>query len=232
MAVITISREVGAGGTWLALKLAEAIGGTCIDKEVIHEIARRMGKSQDDMQDFDQDTYSRISVFFQEALANIAKGGRVFHTFGLGPLDWDGLDMFRPYPSTEYSHEEYVDVLRQTLVDIANREANIVVLGRGAQMVFADHPRALHLRIVADRPTRVARIVEEQKISTEQAEKLIDGRDESGRRFLADVFDADWADPHLYHMVINTTRIPVEQALQVVTEFMHRLDAEAAAKKS
>ena len=222
MAVITISREVGAGGTWLALKLAEHLGATCVDKEIIHEIARRMGKTHDEMQDFDQDTYSRLSVFFQEALASIAKGGRVFHSFGLGPLDWDGIDMFRPYPVQDFAQDEYVDVLRQTLTDLATRHPHVVVLGRGGQMVFRDHTCALHLRVVADHECRVTRLVEEQGIDRGKAEQLMAGRDESGRRFLADFFDAEWDDPHLYHLVLNTSRLTPDEALALVLDLAAR----------
>lgn len=220
MAVVTVSREVGAGGTWLALKIADALGGTCVDKELIHELAGRLNKTQDEIQDFDQDTYSRISVFFQQALASIASGGRVFHTFGLGPIDPDGVDLLRPYPEGDFRQDDYVDVLRQTMIDIASRYPHAVILGRGGQRVFADHPGAVHVRIVADRPARIARLREERGIDQEQAEKLIDARDESARRFLVDLFDVEPSDPHLYHLIINTSKIALDKALAIILDLV------------
>ncbi|MFZ2957493.1 MAG: cytidylate kinase-like family protein [Candidatus Ozemobacteraceae bacterium] len=219
MPIITVSREIGAGGTYISLKLAEALSCTCVDKEIIHEIGKKMGKNQEELTDFDQDTYSRISVFFQEALASIAKGGRVFHTFGMGPLDWEGVDLFHPYPIGDYEHDEYIDVLKGVVTELAQK-GNVVLLGRGCQRILKDAPHAFHLRIVADHADRLARIMDEQKLDTAKAEALITQRDQSARSFLLDFFDVDWADPHLYHLTLNTSKVSpddcVKQALQLI----------------
>lgn len=214
MAVVTISREIGAGGAYVALKVAEALSCTCVDKEIIHEIAKKMGKTQEDLADFDQETYNRISVFFQEALNSIAKGGRVFHTFGMGPLDWEGSDLFRPYPAGEFEQDEYVEVLKTVVTELAQK-GNVVLLGRGCQRILKDHPGAVHIRIVAEMPDRLERVMEEQKVDREQAAKVIEQRDESGRKFLLDFYDVDWADPHLYHLTLNTSRLPIDSCVEL-----------------
>ncbi|HNV70669.1 MAG TPA: cytidylate kinase family protein, partial [Candidatus Ozemobacteraceae bacterium] len=72
------------------------------------------------------------------------------------------------------------------------------------------------VRIVADRPDRVRRLMQEQNLDEEKAGALIDQRDESAQKFLSDFFDADWNDPHLYHLVINTSRVPLDQAVQMI----------------
>ncbi|HOY66585.1 MAG TPA: cytidylate kinase-like family protein [Candidatus Ozemobacteraceae bacterium] len=222
MPIITISRELGAGGTFIALKLAEAIGGTCVEKEIIHEIAKKMGKSHEDLTDFDQDSYNRIGVFFQEALSSIAKGGRVFHPFGMGPLDWETTSTYVPsFPDQEYKHDEYIDVLTQVIKELAAK-GNVVLLGRGAGRILHDHPDAFHLRVVADMKDRLARVMDEQKIDEEKARELIERRDASAGAFLSDFFEADWNDPHLYHLTINTSRIPAEEAVPLVLAALKR----------
>ncbi|MBF0408879.1 MAG: cytidylate kinase-like family protein [Candidatus Riflebacteria bacterium] len=215
MSVITISREIGSGAAYISLKLAEALQYSCVDKEMIHEIAKKMEKNKEDIEDFEPDTYNRISVFFQEALSSIATGGRVFHTFGMGPLDWEGIDLFRPYPIGDFDHDQYIDVLKGVVSDLAQKN-NIVILGRGGQCILKGMPDAIHVRIVADMNDRIKRITEEQKIDEEKAKTLIEQHDDSGRKFFEDFFDVDLTDPHLYHVVLNTSKIGIDDCVNLI----------------
>ncbi len=224
MAVITISREIGSGGSFIALKLAEALSYTCADKEILHEIARKMGKPQEELQDFDQETYSRIGVFFQEALTSIAKGGRVFHPFGIGPLDWDGIELFTPFPQADYKEDEYLTVLQQVVKEMAAKDRSIIV-GRGGARILKDMPTALHVRIVAEEATRIARIIDQQKVDEAKAREVIAQSDEAARTFIADFFDVDWTDPHLYHFTLNTTRLPLDRCVELILEQVRLLPA-------
>lgn len=222
MPVITISREFGAGGTFIALKLAEAIGGTCVEKEIIHEIAQKMGKSHEDLNDFDQDSYNRVGVFFQEALSSIAKGGRVFHPFGMGPLDWESTSYYVPsFPDQDYKHDEYIDVLTAVIKDLAAK-GNVVILGRGAGRILQDLPDTTHIRIVADMKDRIARIMDEQKVDEAKATEIIEKKDAAASAFISDFFDVDWNDPHLYHLTLNTSRIAPEAALPMLLAAVKR----------
>ncbi|MEW6711953.1 MAG: cytidylate kinase family protein, partial [Candidatus Riflebacteria bacterium] len=143
MPVVTISRELGSSGTYIALKVAEALGCSCFDQQVIHDIAEKLGKDKEQLADFDQETYNRVGVFFQEALNSIAQGGLVFHPFGIGPLDWDSAEMFSSYPREAYHEKDYFAVLNQVIKEIATAE-NAVILGRGACQILKDHGNARH----------------------------------------------------------------------------------------
>lgn len=215
MPVITISREVGASGTYIALKLAEAIGGTCYDQQIIHEIAEKMGKNRNQLEDFDQNSYNRVGVFFQEALASIAQGGMVFHPFGIGPLDWDSAEMFTTYPRDTFQEKDYYDVLTQVVKEIAE-QPNSVILGRGASQILKGRTDALHIRIVADTADRINRLIKEQEIDQKKAEDLISGKDAAASNFIYDFFDAEINDPHQYHMLLNTSRIEPDRCIKLI----------------
>ncbi len=219
MAIVTISREIGAGATFIALKLAESLSYSCVDKEIIHEIAKKMGKSQEDLEDFDQDTYNRMGVFFQEALANISKGGRVFHPFGMGPLDWESVDLFPTYPQGDFKQEEYIDVLKQVIVELATRD-NVVILGRAGSRILADRKNAVHVRIVSSIGERHSRIKDEQKVDDQKASDIITQRDEAARKFFWDFFDSDWADPHGYHLTLNTSLVSLEGCVSLIGDLV------------
>jgi cytidylate kinase len=221
MPVVTISRELGSSGTYIALKVAEALGCSCFDQQVIHEIAQKLGKDQDQLADFDQETYNRVGVFFQEALNSIAQGGLVFHPFGIGPLDWDSAEMFSSYPRDSFHEKDYFDVLTQVIKEIASNE-NAVILGRGACHILKDYENVRHYRIVANMKDRIERLCQEQKIETDKAQSLIEAKDKAASSFVYDFFDADWNDPHPYHLVLNSSLSDPDLCIKIILNHLKR----------
>lgn len=223
MPVITISREIGASGTFIALKTAEALGYVCYDQQIINEIAQKMGKKEDQLEDFDQSTYNRIGVFFQEALASIAQGGMVFHPFGIGPLDWDSAEIFSTYPHSTFQEKDYYEVLNQVIREIATK-SKAVILGRGGSQILRDRADALHVRIVADHEDRLKHVMQEQSLDREKAEELITRKDAAAANFIYDFFDTDWNDPHHYHLVLNTSRISPDKCITMILNALKAIE--------
>ncbi len=215
MPAVTISREIGASGTFIALKVAEALGYVCYDQQIINEIAQKMGKNKEQLEDFDQQSYNRIGVFFQEALASIAQGGMVFHPFGIGPLDWDSAEIFSTYPRNAFQEKDYYEVLTQVIKEISEK-SNVVILGRGGSQILKDRSDTLHVRIVADRNDRIQHVMKEQNLDQAKAEEVVNRKDEAAANFIYDFFDADWNDPHHYHMILNTSRIAPEKCIEMI----------------
>lgn len=222
MPAVTISREIGASGTFIALKVAEALGYVCYDQQIINDIAQKMGKNKDQLEDFDQQSYNRIGVFFQEALASIAQGGMVFHPFGIGPLDWDSAEIFSTYPRNAFQEKDYYEVLSQVVKEISEK-SNVVILGRGGSQILKDRTDTLHVRIVADHDERVQHVMKEQNLDQVKAEEVVNRKDEAAANFIYDFFDADWNDPHHYHMILNTSRIAPEKCIEMILNAVKNL---------
>ncbi len=232
MAILTISRELGASGTYIALKIAEKLGYTCYDQQILNTIAEKMGKEKDQLQHFDQNTYNRIGVFFQEAIASLAQGGMVFHPFGLGALNWDASEMFSSYPQQSFKEKDYYEVLRQVFKELAEKN-NAVFLGRGGCHILKEYKNAIHVRIIADYEDRLNHVIKEQKeggrfydsdykvgedaqLDQQRAEKLIHDWDTASANFIADFFDSDWNDPHNYDIVLNTSKINPDNCVTII----------------
>ncbi len=241
MAILTVSRELGASGTYIALKLADKLGYTCYDQQIINAIAEKMGKEKDQLQHFDQNTYNRIGVFFQEALSSLAQGGMVFHSFGLGALNWDASEMFSTYPQQTFKEKDYYDVLRQVFKEIADKN-NAVFLGRGGCHILKDYKKSLHIRIIADYEDRLAHVIKEEMVGgrfydknsdyepgedpesdQQRAEKLIHDFDKASANFVSDFFDADWNDPHNYDLVLNTSKIKPDNCVSLIENIVKSL---------
>ena len=241
MAILTVSRELGASGTYIALKVADRLGYTCYDQQIINAIAEKMGKEKDQLQHFDQNTYNRIGVFFQEALSSLAQGGMVFHSFGLGSLNWDASEMFTPYPQQNFKEKDYYEVLRQVFKEIADKN-NAVFLGRGGCHILREYKKSLHIRIIADYEDRLAHVIKEEmaggrfydknsdyepgedpESDQQRAEKLIHDFDKASANFVSDFFDADWNDPHNYDLVLNTSKIKPDDCVSLIENIVKSL---------
>lgn len=216
MSIVTISRETGAGGSYVALKLAEKLGCSCFEQQIINDVAQKMGKHSTELSDFDQETYNRVGVFFQDALASITQGGTVFHPFGIGPLDWDSAELFSTFPQKSFQEKDYFEVLSQVVKEFASHCNAAVFLGRGAVHILTDEKNAFHFRIVADIEDRINRIAEEQKLDYDKAKYIVEKRDVAAANFVCDFFDKDWNDPHSYNLVLNTSKLGLDRCVDLI----------------
>ncbi len=111
---------------------------------------------------------------------------------------------------------KYLPLLHDFIYDLAVRE-NLVLLGRGGQMLFGDFPPSLHVKIIASEEGRVKRAMHAYKLTEEDASKLISSRDRNKKNYLKRLFDADWANPDFYHLILNTDKIDFEEAAEIIT---------------
>lgn len=101
-----------------------------------------------------------------------------------------------------------------------------VIVGRGAHLVL---PLAttVRIRVVANRDDRIARAASARKLSPADAAKHIDAADQDRRRFVQARFKKDPADPLLYDLVMNTSRLTIEECAQTAINTLLQLRARA-----
>ena len=95
-------------------------------------------------------------------------------------------------------------------------EGNVVIVGRAGQIVLRDQPGVLHVRIVAPVEVRAVRIAQQHGISLEAALAQVEASDRNRRDYLKRFHLAHWDDPELYDLIINTARIPVDMAVEMI----------------
>jgi cytidylate kinase len=119
--------------------------------------------------------------------------------------------------------EERLVKITERVVSEAAEQGKVVLVGRAALAVLASHPGTLHLKIVAPLANRIARVVERQGVDMKQAEKLIHDADSNRARYHKQYYQRDWADPTNYDLVINTARIGIEGAVEVIVDRLKRI---------
>lgn len=111
-------------------------------------------------------------------------------------------------PSSQgLSFVEHLEKRLRAFID----EQPAVIFGLGAQIIFASHPEALHVKIVASFEVRTERIMQAHSIEKRDAERFLELTDRKHKRYIATLYGKDWSDPLLYHITLNTDNIGKEE---------------------
>src|SRR5689334_17101229 len=122
----------------------------------------------------------------------------------------------------------YDEMVRSALAEVAATH-NMVVLGSGAQFLFARVAASLRVQIVAPLPYRIARVMRLAGTDRAGAEKLIADRDHEKETFMRTLYNADWRDPSHYDLVLNIDGFSNEMAVQIIVKAAQAKGIEATA---
>jgi len=214
MAVITISKQHGAGGKAIALALARELGCEVVDKSLIIKVAQQARVGTDRVENFDQEHYNSIDKYLNGIfLANPA-------LFGPGSFDFPITSSAGLMADQEFFNAQKYLTMTQALIKELYQKGNVVLVGRGGQVLLADQPDCLHLRLCAPLEYRIKRVMEKAGVSEKEAGEKIHARDRSRASYIKDHYQRDWNDPGLYHLTINTQRVPVETITALVRQMI------------
>lgn len=103
-------------------------------------------------------------------------------------------------------HNRYFEALGQLMQELAEG-GHALFEGRGGNRFLRHRPNAFHVRLVADKESRVRRVQEQRWLREEPARQLVEQNDERRRRFHESYFGADWNAPLEYHLTVNSGRL-------------------------
>ena len=138
----------------------------------------------------------------------------------LATIDELGLLGIKP---SQNDLQAYHRAVRQIMLEVA-KEGNVVIVGRAGQVILQDYSNTVHVRVIAPRAVRVARVSDEQNAPglTESASMaLLDHSDHIRADYLKRYYHVDVNDPHLYDLVINTGHIDLHTAADLVCSLVN-----------
>lgn len=197
MAVITISRQFGAGGKTLGKMIADELGYTFADSNIIQRIAKEANVSSDWVESFEKEAGSRVSRLVSSMVSK----------------KW--LDRVLADEYGYLDEKIYLDYLVLIIAQIAD-EGNVVILGRGSQYVLDDHPDAYHILLIDAFENRVKFMMEHYELSEKRAIQVLHSEDRRRISLYNRLGKKDYDNPALYHMVLNMGRFDLESALRLV----------------
>jgi CMP/dCMP kinase len=210
--IITISRQVGAGGALLGRAVATRLGFQYADRDILDAAARVLEASADDLQDLEERT---------EGFWN-----RVGHMFVRGTVD---VPYVIPWPPM-VAEPELFSVETAVVREIAAR-GDAVIVGRGAAYTLAGHPGLFRLFLHAPVQSRIDRVVEEYHLpDVAAAAEMVARFDQQRARFVHALTGRDWCDAALYDLSLNTAVVDLDDAVDVTVDLVNRLCASRSSK--
>ncbi|HHT46045.1 MAG TPA: hypothetical protein GX004_01975 [Firmicutes bacterium] len=123
----------------------------------------------------------------------------------------------------EKSYLRYLEALHNFFYDLAIRE-NLVILGRGGQVLFKDFPPALHVKVIAPYKNRLQRVQKLYNLDEAAAARLISEQDQDREEYLRHAFGCEWFDLDFYHLVFNTGILGLEEASDLIIQLARSLE--------
>jgi cytidylate kinase len=132
--------------------------------------------------------------------------------------DVSHLELKSPHLLEKYFSDKpkiYLERFQSVIFDVA-KKGNALFFGKGSQLLLHNFDCALHVLVTGSKEKRVARLMQMMKVEESVAEKIILTSDHDKAGFLKYAFDADWLNPQLYDIMINTDKLDIESAVGIV----------------
>jgi cytidylate kinase len=125
----------------------------------------------------------------------------------------------------------YREKVTAIMHDLA-RAGDLLLLGRGGQIVLAEYPYTLHVRVIAPRAVRIQRVQELGGLSLEAATARVDASDRARASYLRRYFGLRSHAAELYDLVLNTARLSIEAAVDLICLAAERMAASKETDRS
>ena len=199
MAIITVSRMFGSGGSDVAERIARSLGWELLDNAFVDAVAERLGVPSAEVEKR------------EERVASLAQ--RLAESLTLG-----NPETFAPASTASLppSEDRIVEVTTR-IIEEAVARGPAVLVGRGAQAVLASRDDVIHVFCYAPRPALIARVAQRMNISAQEAEKLTDDTNRQREQYVKRHWKRAWRDPSSYHLCLDTEFLGVDGAAEVVS---------------
>ncbi len=99
-----------------------------------------------------------------------------------------------------------------------------IILGRCASEILKDRPNVFNVYVSADKEDRIQRIMKKESLDYESAKSLLEKNDRERERFNLEHTGRVWGDVNHYHMILDTSRLGVENCADILMKYFERID--------
>lgn len=197
MSAVTISREYGSGGSEIAARLARRLGWQLIDHSIVERVARALGTSQEEAEAYDEHAEGMLA-WLLNCLQYIDPAFAAYAPPGGAPAD-----------------EVYRGAVDR-VVRAAAARGQVVIVGRGAQVLLAGRRDVLRVRIIAPLEQRITWVVRREGVDRKAAAARIRKIEHERTRYLEAEYHSKPEEAHLYDLVLNTASLDPASATNVI----------------
>ena len=225
MAVVTIQGQIGSGGQEVGLRVANLLNYDYIDRLIFAQAARLLGATVQAVANKEHEvrtTKDRMASFIHNLLERSAMAGAGSEPY-FGPgievlLSKDYYSQNEQDPittSSELDIKKFVDATTIVIKELAEKN-NVVILGRGGNMILRDYPNSLHVDVIAPIERRIQTIMTREHLDETNARTFVENHEAARITFFKKAFDVNPLDSNLYHMILNMDNLKTETAAEIV----------------
>ena len=200
MAIVTVSRMYGSGGSEVAAGIARELGWDLLDNALVDEIADRLGVSHEDVE-------AR-----EERLPSLAE--RLAAALSLTAPE---MLITGEHQIADLTEERIVAVTQRVVEEAAARD-HVVLVGRGAQCMLASRSDALHVFCYAPPAALTARAAARLGVPQAAAARAVEQTNRDREQYVKRHWNRAWRGIENYHLCCNTDWLGIEGTIRLVVE--------------
>jgi len=197
--VVTISATYGAGGTTVGRTVADRLHLPYLERVVTPRLAHQTARPGTEAVAEDE-RHERHFQRIVEALAGL-------------PLALGGA---APTPVEDVSTEERVRTDVEASIRNVAETTGGVVLGRAGMAVLADREGVFHARLDGPKARRVRQAMAHEQIDEAEATRRLRETDKARALYVRRFYDRDPRDCTLYHLVLDSTALPLDVCADLI----------------
>lgn len=197
--IINIGRQYGAGGRYIAKKLAERFNARYFDREILDLAAQESGFSPDYFQENDE-----RKSFFRS----------LFHLHA--PMVSDS-NFYGNKFSDESLFQFQCDAIRK-----AAAQDNCIFIGRCADYVLRDEPDAVSVFITANIDDRIKNVSLREQVDADTARKIIQKKENARASFYNYYTGKKWGAAESYDLIVNVSVLGIDPTTDFIADFIQR----------
>jgi cytidylate kinase len=201
--VVAISHASGAGGEEIGRLVAERLGFSRADEEIVAQAAAQGGLEPGDVADEER----RRSLVARLLDAMAQSGAEAWALGGAAPA----------YLGDQPAGPDLRGLIR-TAIDETAAKGNVVIVAHAASHALGAKPGLLRVLVTASPDTRAARVGESLGLDGGRAARAVKDSDAARRDYLKRFYGVDEESPTQYDLVVNTDVLSVEQAAALVVD--------------
>jgi len=197
---ITISRQMGSGGSYIGQVIAKRLGLKYVDREVLHLAAKEFGCDEETIAARSE----RVTSFWERVLGGLSFGAPDSH--------------YKPPPLGNFAGRELFEKQTQILKRIASQE-DCVVVGWAGVFLLPRHRGMFSAFCHAPKSFRIKRLMSVYKdLTDEKARALIAESDRTRELYFDEMTGHDWMCAKNYNLSIDTSLQPLDDIADLIID--------------
>ena len=197
--IITISREFGSGGRTIGKEVAQKLGYSYYDKELVRQVAVETG--------FDEKYIEQAGEYAPS---------KNWLSFGFAARGSQGA-------MEGMSANDFLWAIQCRVIRSLAEKEPCVIVGRCADYILREREDCLNVFIHASMAARADRIVRLYGSSDKSPEKRLEEKDKRRRVYYKHYTDGDWGMSQNYHLSLDSGIIGIQRCVDIISELAKTL---------